>query len=129
MSDGRRGKRVAEDIRVHLAQILGGEIADPRLSNLVITAVTLSADLGLADVRVRTISTHQPANAREQGAIVRALTSASGRLRHLLGTRVHLKRNPTLRFHYDTAPEARERIDELLDEIAKEDRERDATND
>lgn len=114
---------------MHLAQILGGEIADPRLSNLVITAVTLSADLGLADVKVRTITSQQTPNVREQEAVVRALTSAAGRLRHLLGGRVNLKRNPTLRFHYDTAPEVRERIDELLDEIAKEDRERDPTND
>jgi ribosome-binding factor A len=124
MSDGRRGKRVAEDIRMHLSQILNSELADPRLTNLVITTVKLSADLGLADVSVRAIAAGSHATTRDQDAVVRALTSASGRLRHLLGTRVNLKRNPTLRFHFDTAPEARERIDALLDQVAKEDRER-----
>jgi ribosome-binding factor A len=128
MSDGRRGKRVAEDIRMHLSQILGGEVADPRLTNLVITTVKLSADLGLADVSVRTITASAQPGEAEQVAVERALTSAAGRLRHLLGARLNLKRNPTLRFHYDTAPEARERIDELLSEIAKEDRERGGSN-
>lgn len=129
MSDGRRGKRVAEDIRMHLSQILGVEVADPRLTNLVITTVKLSADLGLADVSVRTITQSAQPTPGDQAVVVRALTSAAGRLRHLLGTRLNLKRNPTLRFHYDTAPEARGRIDELLDEIAKEDRERGGPND
>jgi ribosome-binding factor A len=124
MSDGRRGKRVAEDIRMHLSQILNVEVADPRLSNLVITTVKLSADLGLADISVRTITASAQPTSGDQAAVVRALSSASGRVRHLLGTRLNLKRNPTLRFHYDTAPEVRERIDELLTEIAKEDSER-----
>lgn len=124
MSDGRRGKRVAEDIRMHLAHILSAEVADPRLTNLVITTVKLSADLGLADVSVRAITRGTQATPRDQAAIERALASAAGRLRHLLGARLNMKRNPTLRFHYDTAPEARERIDELLGEIAKEDSER-----
>ena len=127
MSDGRRGKRVAEDLRMHLSQILTGEVADPRLSNLVVTTVKMSADLGLADVLVRTI-TSEP-TVRDHSSVLRALTAASGRLRHLVGTRLNLKRNPILRFHYDTAPEARGRIDELLDEIAKEDRERGGPND
>jgi ribosome-binding factor A len=124
MSDGRRGKRVAEDIRMHLSQILGAEVADPRLTSLVITTVKLSADLGLADISVRTITTSAQPTSRDQAAVVRALTSASGRVRHLLGTRLNLKRNPTLRFHYDTAPEDRGRIDELLTEIAQDERER-----
>lgn len=119
MGDGRRGKRVAEDIREHLADIFRTEVSDPRLSMLVVTTVRLAADLGLADVSVRSLRGNVPE--REQLAIERALTNASGRLRHLVGLRLNMKRNPQLRFHYDTAPEVRERVDQLLSEIRRDD--------
>lgn len=119
MSDGRRGKRVAEDIREHLADIFRAELSDPRLTALVVTTVRLSADLGLADVSVRSLV--EAASAREQQAVTRALAHAAGRLRHLLGVRLNMKRMPQLRFHYDTAPEARERVDRLLEEIRRDD--------
>lgn len=118
MSEGRRGQRVAEDIREYLAGILRSEVSDPRLTSLVVTTVRLSPDLGLADVSVRTLRGAE--TEREQQAIIRALTNAAGRLRHLLGARLNMKRNPQLRFHYDGAPEARERVDELLDQIRRE---------
>jgi hypothetical protein len=35
-----------------------------------------------------------------------------------------MKRNPLLRFHFDNAPEARERVDHLLEEIRREDENR-----
>jgi ribosome-binding factor A len=86
---------------------------------LVVTTVRLAADLGLADVSVRSLRGNVPE--REQLAIERALTNASGRLRHLVGLRLNMKRNPQLRFHYDTAPEVRERVDQLLSEIRRDD--------
>lgn len=119
MGDGRRGQRVSEDIREYLSGILRSEVSDPRLTALVVTTVKLSADLGLADVSVRSLM--GASSEREQQSIVRALTNAAGRLRHLLGTRLNMKRNPQLRFHYDNAPEVRGRVDELLDEIRRED--------
>lgn len=125
MSDGRRGHRVSEDIREYLSGILRTEISDPRLTALVVTTVKLSPDLGLADVSVRSLSTIT--SEREQQAIVRALTNAAGRLRHLLAGRLNMKRNPQLRFHYDVAPEVRGRVDELLDEIRRDDAGRDDT--
>jgi ribosome-binding factor A len=122
MAEGRRGQRVSEDIREYLAEILRNEVSDPRLTALVVTTVKLSPDLGLADISVRSLV--GGSSEREQQSIVRALTGAAGRLRHLLGTRLNMKRNPQLRFHYDTAPEVRGRVDDLLDEIRREDEER-----
>lgn len=119
MGDGRRGKRVAEDVREHLADIFRSELSDPRLTALVVTTVKLAPDLGLADISVRSLV--GASTPREQQSIVRALSNASGRLRHLLGGRLKMKRNPQLRFHYDTAPEVRGRVDELLEEIRRED--------
>lgn len=119
MAEGRRGKRVAEDVREYLADIFRSELSDPRLTSLVVTNVKLAADLGLADISVRSLV--GASTPREQQSIIRALTNASGRLRHLLGGRLNMKRNPQLRFHYDTAPEVRGRVDELLEEIRRED--------
>lgn len=126
MSEGRRGHRVSEDIREYLSGILRSEISDPRLTALVVTTVKLSPDLGLADVSVRSLMTVTAE--RERAAIVRALTNASGRLRHLLAGRLNMKRNPQLRFHYDDAPEVRGRVDALLDEIRRDDLDRGASD-
>jgi len=117
MSDGRRPKRVAEDIRVNLGSALQREIADPAVSSVVITRVEVTPDLGLASVYVRLLV---DPNERSQRAALRALQRAAGRLRRGLGAALRLKRVPELRFHYDEAPDARARVDELLDEIRRE---------
>ncbi|HTA89742.1 MAG TPA: ribosome-binding factor A, partial [Polyangiaceae bacterium] len=53
MSDGRRGKRVAELIRAHLAELMRREVDDPRLAALVITTVDVTDDLMSARIGVR----------------------------------------------------------------------------
>lgn len=122
MTEGRRGKRVAEDIRSHLSSALVVECADPRLAQLVITRVALSADLGVADVSVRSLAT-APSEA-DRLATMRALASAAGRLRRVLGERLRMKRTPALRFHYDEDPDNRGRVDALLEEIRTEEQAR-----
>src|SRR5690606_31827922 len=118
MTEGRRGKRVAEDIRAHLSSALVLECSDPRLSQLVVTRVALSSDLGIADVSVRSLTTDF--DERGKQATMRALAAAAGRLRHVMGERLRMKRTPSLRFHYDNDPENRDRVETLLKEIRAE---------
>lgn len=117
-AEGRRPRRVAEGIREHLGLLLVSELSDPRLAQLVVTGVTITPDLGCADVQVRSLS--GDVSERTRQATLAALHRASGRLRRGLGQRLRIKRMPELRFFYDTAPEARARVDELLEEIARD---------
>jgi ribosome-binding factor A len=117
-SDGRRGKRVAELIRIHLAECLRREIDDPRLSALVLTSLEVTDDLASARVGVRLlIGDDDP---KQRKAVLGRLERASGRLRRLIAPRLELRRAPELRFHYDAGHDATRRVEELLHEIESE---------
>jgi ribosome-binding factor A len=118
MSEGRRPRRVAEGIREYLGAVIATELSDPGLAGLVVTRVEATVDLGIADVYFRVMQTTVDASAQRRA--VQSLSRAAGRLRKGIGARLQLKRTPELRFFYDSAPDDRARVDELLHEIATE---------
>lgn len=118
MTDSRRPRRVAEDLRSTLADALRRRIADPRLSTLVLSEVTVLDDLSAAHVKVRLLS--REATDAERKAAMRQLERVAPRLRRAVGSKLRLRRVPDLRFSYDTGPDAAERVEELLAEIARE---------
>jgi ribosome-binding factor A len=105
----RRRERVAHLVQAELARILLRDAKDPRLRDVTVTAVRMTADLRLARVFVRTL---RGAAAREPAlrALVRATPFLRGEIGHALGMRVV----PELRFEYDTVPDTARRLDELL---------------
>jgi len=116
--DGRRIERVAGLLRHHLTDVLHRELGDPELLSLVVTNVEVSRDLSVAHVRVRLLSTDQRPEARN--SMLRRLRRVTPRLRRALGVRMEIRKLPELRFVYDTGEDARDRVEELLQEIAKE---------
>src|SRR6266516_2189378 len=83
---------------------------DPRLRDLTVTAVRMSADLRVARVYVRTLGDTADARAGALRALARAATFLRGRVGRALGLRV----SPELRFEYDTQPDTARRVDDLL---------------
>jgi ribosome-binding factor A len=117
-SDSRRPRRVAEAIRSTVAEALTSVLADPGLSGVVVTSVTVSDDLCQARVCVRKlVDDGKPASRKR---LVERLEHARGRIRKLLGPCLDLRRVPELRFVFDDGPDARNRVDELLHEITRE---------
>jgi len=92
----RLGQLIQEMIS---ALVLEGKIKDPRVSPFIsITRVNVSRDLSFADVYV--------SNIRENANIERSaegLQSAAGFIRSCLGTALHIRKIPRLRFHADTS--------------------------
>ncbi|MGC4069900.1 MAG: 30S ribosome-binding factor RbfA [Polyangiaceae bacterium] len=117
-SDSRRPRRVAEAIRSTVAEALTSTLSDPVLAGVVITEVTVSDDLCQARIRVRRLVDDGRPESRKR--LVERLAHAQGRLRKLLGPRLDLRRVPELHFVFDEGPDARNRVDELLREIARE---------
>ena len=117
-----RSVRVGERVREELASIVSLELRDPRLEGVSVTEVKMTADLQLARVRVRLLEpqTDAKVEATKRKALLAGLQSASGMLRREVAQRLGLRFAPKLSFHYDEAPETKGRIDQLLDEIAKE---------
>jgi ribosome-binding factor A len=120
MSDGRRAKRVAEQLRAHLTSALTREVADPRLHGLVVTAVSVPDDLSIAHISVRLLVGDEDPKLRRDA--LSTLEKVRPRLRRTLGPRLGLRRVPELRFAYDEGHDAARRVEELLQEIAREPR-------
>ncbi len=114
-ADGRRGKRVAELLRAHLAELMRREVDDPRLSAVVITTVEVTDDLMSARIGVRLLVGDEDPKIR--AVVLKSLLKGAGRLRRLIAPRLELRRSPELRFHYDAGHDASRRVEELLHEI------------
>lgn len=107
-----RQERLAEEIRDLLAVCFqGGQLSDPRLEGVTITAVKLSPDLQVATLYYRTYSDDQKEKAQ------RGLESAAGMLRNKLSKALDVRRVPTLRFFYDESLERAAKIEKLLQQI------------
>jgi ribosome-binding factor A len=116
-----RPVRVAVQLRQEVARLVGRELADPRLEGLVIGSAWISADLRLAKVYFRIATTSEgDALAERRKDAERALERASGRLRKAVTARLGLRVAPELRFVYDEGQDARNRIEQLLDEVNRE---------
>ena len=115
MTEGRRARRVAEQIRAYLGVQLTRSMEDPRLSGLVVTDVDLGDDLGIARVKfVLLVGDDDP---RLRRLAVSSVQGAAGRLRRGLSRELNLKRLPELRFDYDRGPAAERQVQSLLDDV------------
>src|SRR6187549_3423611 len=126
-TDGRRGKRVAELLRAHLAELMRREVDDPRLAAVVITTVEVTDDLASARIGVRLLIGDEDPKIR--AVVLKSLAKGAGRLRRLIAPRLELRRSPELRFHYDAGHDASRRVEELLSEIKAEDRTKGGSSD
>lgn len=114
---GERQARLADRIRVILAERLEKGLRDPRLGFVTITDVRVSGDLQHASVFYTVLGTDE-----ERVASGAALESATGLLRKEVSRQLNVRLVPTLEFIPDALPESAGHIADLL----REARERDA---
>ncbi|GAA1670161.1 30S ribosome-binding factor RbfA [Microbacterium lacus] len=114
---GERQARVADRIRVVLAERLERGLRDPRLGFVTITDVKVTGDLQHASV-FYTVMGDEALRADTAAA----LKSATGLLRSEVGKNLNTRLTPTLEFILDAIPENADHIASLL----REARERDA---
>ena len=109
-----RMRRVTEAIRESLAEGVG-ELKDPRIGFVTITAVKTSTDLRQARVYVSVLG-----NERKREKTLAGLQSAHGVLQAKLADELRMKRTPQLTFEYDPTVERGMRMSQLIDELAPE---------
>jgi len=110
-----RTERIADTLREEIAQIVGFELEDPRLTMVTVTEVRVADDLRDASVYV----TVQGDESEHQQAL-KALEHAAPYVRRQLGFSLNLRHTPVLHFVRDTVEEKAERVDALLEEIGSE---------
>ncbi|MFA5081695.1 MAG: 30S ribosome-binding factor RbfA [Hydrogenophilaceae bacterium] len=114
-SDFPRSRRVAEQIRQELADILWREVQDPRVKGVTINAVEVTSDLEHAKVWFTVMTgDHQ--------AVAKALQHTVGFLRRALAQRMRLRLVPSLTFQYDESVERGVHLSQLIDEAVEQDK-------
>lgn len=108
-----RVKRVAEQIKKEVSQILQKEIKDPRFTGfLSVTDVDVSRDLSYAKIYVSIYGSD-----KEKKLTLKALESALGFIRFEIGKRVRLRHVPEIVFHLDKSLEYGAHISEILKDL------------
>ena len=110
----RRTERLGEEIREEVAQLIVGELKDPRIGFVTVTRVEVTPDLRTARVYVGVLGTE-----KQRQASLTGLRQATGFLRRALGQRLRLRYTPELVFTYDEGLEASDRVAQLLAEISR----------
>jgi len=110
-----RTERVADTLREEIAQIVGYELEDPRLTAVRVTDVRLSDNMRTARVYVTVAG-----NEDEHKAALNALRHAAPYVRKQVGLSLNLPRIPELYFVRDRVEEEGERVDQLLEQIERD---------
>lgn len=111
----RRPERVADMLREEVAQIVGYELDDPRVTMVTVTDVRVSDNLRDARVFVTVMGTEDEAN-----AALAALRHAAPYVRRQLGASLGLRHTPEIHFVRDTVEEKGARVDQLLEELERQ---------
>jgi ribosome-binding factor A len=119
----RRPERVADIIREEISQIVGYELEDPRLTMVTVTDVRLSDNRREAQVFVTVTG-----NEEEHRLALAALRHAAPYVRKQLSLSLNLPRTPEIHFVRDTVEEKGERVDQLLQELALDQKSEEGTN-
>lgn len=106
----KRADRVADQIRMEVADILMRKIKDPRVHNVTVTDVELTADLRIAHIFVTTMETGEA-----ERDVFTGLSKASGFVRSELGRRLSLRYLPDVIFKKDVSGPRGDRVMQLLE--------------
>lgn len=107
MKQSSSNRRVNEQAREVISEILLFEISDPRLDMVTITGVEVSYDRSAANVYYST----EPSRYTE---VAQAFNAAAGRIRSLMAKKLSWRVAPELRFHLDESVDNAQRIAEAL---------------
>ena len=116
MADPTRARKLADRIKVIVADALEKRVKDPRLGFLTITDARVTNDLQHATLFYTVFGSDE----EKQGTAL-ALESAKGVLRSEVGKRTGIRLTPTLTFTLDEVPETATQIQDLLKVAAEQD--------
>lgn len=115
MSSGRV-RKVADRIRVIVAEMLERRIKDARLGFVTVTDVRVTGDTQHASIFYTVLGDDEA-----RTASTAALESAKGLIRSEVGKQLGMRHTPTLEFILDALPESAAHIDDLLDRARQND--------
>lgn len=113
----QRTAKLESEIQRVLSALIAREVRDPRVGNVTLTGVSLSADMSLARIYFTPFAGRNPAQEVQVG-----LTRAGGFLRGELGRALRLRHAPRLEFVLDETAEKAAHLTSLIDMAVAADR-------
>lgn len=104
-----RARRLADRIKVIVAEMIERRIKDPRLGFVTVTDAYVTNDLREATIFYTVLG-----DVREQEGTAIALNSAKGLIRSEVGKQTGVRYTPSLEFIADAMPENARHIEELI---------------
>jgi len=111
----KRMNKINEQFKREISRIILQDMSDPRLQFVSITKVDVSKDLRNANVFFSVLGESSQIEEAQK-----ALFSAKGRIKAIIGKEINLRYTPELTFRYDEAMQYSERIEQTLREIRDE---------
>lgn len=118
MNERQRG-RIEDEILVLLSELLLRRVKDPRVKNVSLTKVEASKDYSVARIFYNVLG-----GAADLGDVQRGLESSKKFMRSQIARRLRLRVIPELVFRYDSSLDRAMRIEELIEEIHREEEKR-----
>ena len=118
MVDTARARKLADRIKVIVAETLELKVKDPRLGFITVTDVRVTGDCQQASVFYTVLGDES-----QRAETAEALESAKGVLRSEVGRLTGVRRTPSLAFFADAVPENAAFIEDLLAQVAEADAE------
>jgi ribosome-binding factor A len=116
MGQSHRSQKVADRIKVVVAQLLEGKIKDPRLGFVTITDARVTGDLQHASVFYTVLG-----DDTQREATAAALESAKGVIRASVGRDLGMRITPSVDFFLDGLPESAVALESLLETVHERD--------
>jgi ribosome-binding factor A len=114
-----RARRVEEQLKRLLSELVRREVKDPRVGLVTITSAEVSRDLTHANVYFTPF-----AGSGDARAALEALQHAAGFLRHQVRNQMRLRVAPEIQFHIDDSVERGARLSALINDAVDSDRRR-----
>lgn len=118
MADNPRAGRLADRIKLIVAETLERGIRDPRIGFVTITEVRLTGDSQHATIFYTVLGTDA-----EREDTQKALDRAKGHIRTEIGKNIRARLTPSIEFVPDALPESAHHIESLLTAARERDRE------
>lgn len=118
MSQTHRSQKVADRIKVVVAQLLEGKIKDPRLGFVTITDTRVTGDLQHASIFYTVLGDDD-----QRASTAAALESAKGVIRSAVGKDLGVRITPSIQFFPDALPENALALESLLETVHQRDAE------
>lgn len=116
-----RVRKIADRIKVIVAEMLERRVKDPRLGFVTVTDVRVSGDTQQASIFYTVLAAGGADEGADLAGTAAALESAKGLLRSEVGKQLGMRHVPNLEFIHDALPETARHIDDLLEKVRESD--------